>query len=117
MLTTLLIGLLHAAPPAPDEGPPRIEGLRTTWVTPSTWVPALRPGRPFPEVTAGWDLVIHNPHLGGPSSLSIESLGLGEVNPDSTVVLHDVVPGTYTVTFLTPTGAERTRAIATTQRE
>ncbi len=258
MLTTLLIGLLHAAPPPPRSPaepprPDRIEGLRSTWVTPATWVPALRPSRPIPagpvilavrvqessdaeaiakavraherveqvqvggqqlmvflsawadltslvlddgtrlgdladltvvprptgmplpgsstspahptvpgsppialpgsstppfrpggathnpagsehippgtspqrarpwpppapdDEATGWDLVIHNPYLGGPSRLSIETLGLGEADPDATIVLHDVQPGVYAVTFTTPTGAERTRPIATTQ--
>lgn len=255
MLTTLLIGLLHAAPPPPRSPadppqPARIEGLRSTWVTPATWVPSLRPGRPIPtgpvivtvhlqessnaeaigaavraherveqvqvegqqlmvflsawadlsslplddgarlghladlaivprptgvplpgsstspahptapgrppialpgsstspfrpgdapspadsehtppeaspqrarpwpppaptDEATGWNLVIHNPYLGGPSRLSIETLGLGEADPDTTIVLHDVQPGVYAVTFTTPSGAERTRPIAT----
>jgi hypothetical protein len=243
MLTTLLLGTLHAAPPpATPEGAPRIEGLRTTWVTPSTWVPSLRPGRPLPQGPAmlavrldpdkvddprsaaerlravegvaqvqgeghellvfleddwvdlgavaladdqplsavadvvlvprprvllpgssgspggpiriplpgssespippaepttgpspqtgrpfpppapadeatGWDLVIHNPYLGGPSKISIETLGLGEVDPNATVVLHDVQPGVYEVGFETPIGAKRTRSVPTTPRE
>jgi hypothetical protein len=72
------------------------------------------PPAPVDEAT-GWQLVIHNPYLGGPSRLSVETLGLGEADPDATIVLHDVQPGVYAVTYQTPTGAERTRSIATTR--
>ena len=50
MFAILLCTLLRAAsatpPPLPDDGPPRIDGLHRTYVTPSTFVDGLRPSVP-----------------------------------------------------------------------
>jgi hypothetical protein len=205
MLTTLLLTLAAHGTPPPQPQPGRIEGLHRTYVTPSTFVPALRPAqsldrelaivmvtvhdesaiapivellqsqpdvanvdaqgpmlrvylsgpwrdlgllaldpgtlaeaaslsvgdRPLPlrlpssadqavptpvpteDEATGWDLVLHNPHLGGLTRIAIGGLEIGEAKPQADITLHDVQPGLYDVAFRTHTGLERTRAVAT----
>lgn len=81
--------------------------------------PTKRPFPPPPVIdeATGWDLVFTNPHLGGPSRISVSGLAIGDANPDATIVLHDVAPGRYVVAFRTHTGAERQRLVATVRAD
>ena len=113
-----ITGFPRLVVPLPSGGAPAIPPFPVR--LPGSSESALRgpptPTEPPPN-EPGWDLELFNRHVGGVSVVSVEGIAIGEALPYTLVVLRDVKPGLYEVTFQTPSGVVRTTRVRSVRRD